>query len=116
MGLLEELRVLGVNVEDALERLGGDEEFYKKMLAIFVDTIEMYYVDTKFNENDYEKIIEKAHAIKGASGNLSITPLYEAYTKIVDELRKKNLQSAREEIERILPMQKKIISCIQKYM
>lgn len=49
-----------------------------------------------FDGNDYKDMIEKAHAIKGAAGNLSITPVYEAYTEIVNLLRADQPAQARE--------------------
>lgn len=49
-----------------------------------------------FDGNDYKDMIEKAHAIKGEAGNLSITPVYEAYTEIVNLLRADQPAQARE--------------------
>ena len=47
-------------------------------------------------------------------GNLSVTPLYEGYTKIVNDLRAGQPEPAKAELERILPIQKQIIDCIEK--
>lgn len=115
MSLFEELKTLGVNVDEAMERLMGSVSLYERMLGKFVDMINNADISPDFDENDYAEIIEKTHAIKGASGNLSITPIYEAYTKIVDLLRKEQPALAKEVLKDVLPIQTKILNCIEKY-
>ena len=116
MGLFDELKELGVDVDDAMRRLNNNQALYQRLLNTFTKTIQEYQVQPDFDGSNYSEIIEKAHAIKGTSGNLSIMPIYESYTKIVDLLRKDDPESARDEIKNILPVQEKIIDCIKKYM
>ena len=111
MNLLDELRELGVSVDEGVKRLGGSAAIYKKMLGSFKKMMNTY----SFGNEGYEDIIEKAHAIKGASGNLSVTPVYEAYSQIVDLLRAGQPDQAREALLKVLPVQEKIISTIDKY-
>ena len=59
---------------------------------------------------------EKAHALRGTSGNLSITPVYEAYTEIMNLLRAGRPDEAKQLIAKIIPVQEQIVSCIEKYM
>ena len=40
MNLLDELRTLGVDVDDGLKRLMGNEKLYKRLLGSFVKMIE----------------------------------------------------------------------------
>lgn len=115
MTLLEELRTLDVDVDGGLKRINGNEKLYTKLLGSFSKSINTYRVEADFDGNDYNDIIEKAHAIKGVSGNLSITPVYEAYTKIVDLLRAGKPEEARPLIEGIIPVQDNIVACIAKY-
>lgn len=114
MALIEELKTYGVNVEEALDRMMGNTALYEKMLGRFVDMAETSAVTPDFDNNDYQEIIEKAHALKGATGNLSLTPLYEAYTEIVSLLRKDDPEQAKKILTDILPVQKDILDCIQK--
>lgn len=113
--MLEELKGLGVNVDEALKRLGGNEAFYKKMLGRIQSMLEETTVNPEFDANDYQEVIENAHAIKGATGNLSLTPLYKAYTDIVDLLRQGSPEEARKILVDILPVQAQIIEVINKY-
>lgn len=115
MGLLEDLKELGANIEEGLNRLGGNQALYERLLGSFMKTMETHYVEPDFDSNDYAEIIEKAHAIKGTSGNLSLTPVYEAYTEIVDLLRGGKPEEAKEVLAKILPVQEEIMQCIAKY-
>lgn len=115
MTLFEELKTLDVDVDGGLKRINGNEKLYTKLLGSFIKSINTYKVTPDYDGNDYNEVIEKAHAIKGVSGNLSITPVYEAYTKIVDLLRAGKPEEARPILEDILPVQEKIVACIEKY-
>ena len=77
MSLFEELKGLGVDVDGGLKRINGNEKLYTKLLGSFTKSINTYHVGADFDGTDYNETIEKAHAIKGVSGNLSITPVYE---------------------------------------
>ena len=116
MSLLDEMKELGVNVDEGLKRFMGNSALYEKMFGSFVKMINKSLVDPDFDANDYQDVIEKTHAIKGATGNLSITPLYEAYSKIVSLLREDKPEEAREVLKNILPVQAEIVSRIEKHI
>jgi FOG: HPt domain len=115
MGLLEDLKALNVNVDEGLERMMGNSSLYERMLVKFIKVMNDLEVSPDFDNNDYAEIIEKTHTIKGASGNLSITPIYEAYTEIVNLLRSDKPDEAKQILRDILPVQKEILACIEKY-
>ncbi len=95
--------------------MGGNSALYERMLVKLKDMINNSPVPTDFDCNDYEDIIEIAHSIKGASGNLSVTPIYKFYSEFVDLLRGKQPEEAKKLLEKALPIQKEIIDCIEKY-
>ena len=115
MGMIEDLKELGVNTEEGLKRLNGNQSFYERMLRSVPKMLEKDLVDPEFPADDYGDIIEKTHAIKGATGNLSLTPLYEAYTQIVDLLRESKPEEARKILKDILPVQEQILNTINQY-
>lgn len=115
MGMLEELKEMGVNTEEAIDRFVGNAALYEKMLRTFPKMIRSSEVDPDFDANDYADMIEKTHAIKGTSGNLSLTPIYKAYTDIVDLLRSGKPEEARQVLKDILPVQEKILECIERH-
>lgn len=114
MELLEELKSLGVNVDEGLARMMGKKDLYTRLLGVYVKTMGEQYVGPDFDAND-STVVERAHSIKGTSGNMSITPVYEAYTKIVERLRAGKPEEARALLKAILPVQEKIIACIKRY-
>lgn len=116
MDLFDELKDLGVDVDGGLRRINGNETLYRRLLGSFVNTIKDKYVQTDFDASDCTETIEKVHTIKGTSGNLSITPIYESYTEILNLLRGGQPEQAREKLEQILPIQENIIQCIEKHM
>lgn len=116
MNLIEELKQLGVNTDEAIERMNGNASFYERMLVKFADMMKNSVVQPEFDCNDYAHITEAAHAIKGASGNLSVMPVYKAYSEIVRLLRAGQPQQAKEVLNMILPVQQAIIACIEKYL
>jgi len=115
MNLLEELNALGINTEEALARMNGNVSLYERMLVKFVDMMKNSIIQPDFDCNHYADITEAAHTVKGVSGNLSLTPIYEAYTEIVRLLRAGQPEQAKAVLKGIIPTQTKIINCIEKY-
>ena len=115
MALLDELKELHVDVEQALSSLGGNSPLYEKLIFKLSAMIRDYEDTDGFEDNDYQEIMEKAHALKGATGNLAVTPLYNGYSDIVRLLREERPKQAKEVIRTMLPVQEEIIRCIEKY-
>jgi len=115
MNLIHELKGLGVNTDEGLQRMGGNSSLYEAMLVKLKDMIKDSPVRMDFDCNDYADIIEVSHAIKGASGNLAVTPIYEFYSEFVKLLRQQQPEQAKKILEKALPIQNAIIDCIEKY-
>lgn len=116
MSMFDELKELGVNIDEGMKRLMGNASLYERMLGTFTKMINDSSIKPEdFDCDDCTEMIEKTHAIKGASGNLSLTPVYEAYTKMVDLLRQDKPAEAKAVFEEVLPVQTEIISCIEKH-
>ena len=114
-GLLNELSVLGVDVQKALHNLSGKDTLYEKLLFKFADMVKDSEIPRDFGQEDAAHIIEKVHALKGVSGNLAITPLFESYTRILGALREGDLQTSKQLLEELVPLEKQILKCIDKY-
>ncbi len=113
MSLIQELKDLGVNTDEGLERMGGNSSLYERMLVKLKDMIKESPVQMDFDCNNYEDIIDAAHTIKGASGNLAVTPIYELYSEIVKLLRAQQPEQAKKVLEESLPVQNAIVECIE---
>lgn len=115
MGLLEELEAEGADIEGGLQRLGNKTDFYIRMLRRLPGLMEEKPVTVTLIQEEPARAAENAHAIKGTAGNLSITPLYESYSKIVARLRENDSSAAASALKEILPVQGRILSIIEKY-
>jgi len=113
MSLLDDLQGFGVDVQDGLKRFVNKAALYEKMLKKFPAAAEELPVANAFTSGDLEQALANAHTLKGMTGNLSLTPLYEAYTDIVALLREGKPNEAQALLLKILPLQEQIISCIK---
>ena len=116
MSFFDELKALGVDIDGGLKRLNGNEKLYTRLFGTFAKTLKANAVDVDFDSADLTPVIEKAHAIKGTAGNMSITPLYESYSEILALLRTEKPEEARQKLKEILPVQEDILRCIEKHM
>ena len=85
--ILDVLEDWGCDIEEGLTRLGGDEEFYETLLSGFLQENGMEELTKGIESCDYRRAFEAAHGLKGDTGNLSLTPLYEAVCLLVEDLR-----------------------------
>lgn len=115
MGFMEELETLGVNVKEGIDRVMGDQDLYESMLEMFVEAVKEPEVRKEdFNADNLDELIRQVHMLKGIAGNLSLTPLFEAYTKTLGLLRDNRPGEAKAVFEGLLPVQQQIIECIER--
>lgn len=113
MDILEELRELGADIDEALDRFMKNEALYKRMLGKLPAHIEKLEVLSFIEAGDNKTALENAHTLKGVTGNLSLMPLFEAYTDIVALFRAEKPREAKARLLEILPVQEKIVECIK---
>lgn len=117
MSLFAELKELGVNVEEGLERVMDDEPLYETMLGMFLEKVNTNPIKIEdFASKDLDTLIERVHILKGLTGNLAMTPLFEGYEKALVFLRTDRAGDAMKEYEGLLPTQTAIIECIKRYV
>ncbi len=111
----EELEQLGVDVDEGLDRVMGDESLYEMMLGMFLEALDESPIELgEFDSADLDPLIRKVHALKGTSGNLSLTPLFEGYVEVLGLLRGNQPKEAKAAMEKLIPVQAKIVECIQQ--
>jgi HPt (histidine-containing phosphotransfer) domain-containing protein len=76
-----------IDTKAGLNRVRGNTAIYRKMLTMFLDSKEFGAFEEALAANDYQKAADVAHAIKGLTGNLSLTLLFEESTKLMNQLR-----------------------------
>jgi HPt (histidine-containing phosphotransfer) domain-containing protein len=113
MSFMNELNNLGVDTELACKRFMDNRLLYEKMLKKFVDTVPDLEVLSYLEKEDYQTALAHAHTLKGVTGNLSLMPLYQAYSDIVALLRQNEYKKAEDILKDVLPVQESIICCIK---
>lgn len=115
MGLIEDIALLGADTDDGLTRFMGNSALYERMLKKLPGVIEANPVMTFVKSGDLDSALTNAHTIKGVVGNLSLSPLYDNYTKVVELFRGREPAKAEELLERTLEIQRQFMECIKKY-
>lgn len=117
MNLIEELKSLGVDVDDGLNRVMGDNSLYEMMLGMFIDAVNEKPVNPEdFDSGNLDEVIARIHMLKGVTGNLAMTPLFTAYTNSLQLLRAGQPREAKAIFEQLLPVQSEILACIKRHM
>jgi len=79
----------GLDIDNALARMGGSAKLLNKMIRRFVETQSdvMARIDTAMENSDVETAIREAHTVKGLSGNIGATPMALAAGKVEGMLK-----------------------------
>ncbi|MEG2660329.1 MAG: Hpt domain-containing protein [Oscillospiraceae bacterium] len=91
--LLIELKGYGADVDGAMGRFLDDVDLYKSCFASFLNDEAFQKLGSAILNSDYEKAFEYAHTLKGVTGNMGLTPLYNTICTTVDVLRNKDYSS-----------------------
>ncbi len=86
---IEELKNAGADVETGLSRCVGKEDLYLKLVNMGLSDKKFEELGTALKSNDLTQAFELCHALKGAIGNLALTPLYKVLSQMTEKLRNK---------------------------
>lgn len=76
-----------VDVDAGLARVRGNKMIYGKMLGLFLNSPEFAAFEECMAAGDWAKGVEVIHGIKGMTGNLSLTPLFELSSALNEQLK-----------------------------
>ena len=93
---LNELKSIGVDIDDALERFMNNEMLFKKFFKKLLNDNNFTLLQEAFKNHNIDDAISYAHTLKGVCGNLAIKPLYHLFDEIVKALRSDNWDVAIE--------------------
>lgn len=85
-----------IDLDTALARVRGNKTIYRKMLQLFTSSTEFAALEEALAAKDYEKVDAVAHAIKGMTGNLGFTPLFDTSVTLMLEARAGAVSEATE--------------------
>ena len=84
---IDSLKQFGANVDEGLKRCMNNEEFYLKLVTKAVEDASYDKLKDAVEAGDLDAAFEAAHALKGVSANLALTPIYEPVFEITELLR-----------------------------
>lgn len=107
----ESLEIEGVDIQSALGRVGGNKKLLLKLLKRFIETQSnvLERIEIALDGNDMQSAIREAHTIKGVSGNIGATFLYQCAENLEMTLRNGEistlsvaLKTMKMELERLI--------------
>ena len=84
---IESLKALGADTETGLARCVNNEDFYLSMVKIVLEDNGYDELKALIDSHSIPEAFERAHALKGILGNVSLTTLYEPVAEMTEELR-----------------------------
>ena len=87
-----------LNIKEQAENLGLEEEEFKEMIDLFVETcgFDLERLTFAIRDGSMKEVIEASHSIKGASGNLGFTDMYDLARELEAKARDDVIEGAME--------------------
>ncbi|MBN1933650.1 MAG: PAS domain S-box protein [Anaerolineae bacterium] len=92
-----------LNLAEALDRLGGDREFFAELMRLLLHEIdqELPMMDQAIRDGDTETLMRLAHSLKGAAASLSAEPVRAAAHQLEMIGRSADLKAAPKAFEQL---------------
>jgi HPt (histidine-containing phosphotransfer) domain-containing protein len=87
-----------IDIDSGLRRVAGSAKIYVKILNSFLATEELNKLTANLAAGDIEAAAATAHGIKGMSGNLSLTKLYNETVAFEGKLKQGGYEPADKEV------------------
>ena len=110
---LDKFAAYGADVEGVMDRFMDDEDLLMTCLDQFVADDEVEQLKEEMDKGDYEQAFEVAHALKGVSGNLGLTPLFQATCVLVEALRHKEYDNLKEQLALVLERREEFVKAYE---
>ena len=107
---IENLKEYGANVEEGLTRCMNNEALYLRLAGTIPAEGRFEALKKNIEDRDLDSAFENAHALKGVTGNLSLTPLYDPLSKITELLRAREDTDYSELINEIISQKDRLSS------
>ena len=113
------METYGVNYALTMERFMRQEKMYVRILGMLFKDESLGDLRRALQAENLDGAFQAAHTLKGVSGNLGLTPLYEAIWDIVEPLRhgeKRSdypamLEKIEEEFVKVRQMHEELTAC-----
>ena len=84
---IETLKAYGANVEEGMARCMNNEAFYLRIVNMVLADASFDKLKAAVEAGDASAAFEAAHALKGAAGNVSLTPIFNPVCAFSDTLK-----------------------------
>ena len=98
----DQLKAYGADVNEGMARCVGNEALYLRLVASVPKEKSFDRLKESIASGNLDTAFESAHALKGVTGNLSLTPLYNPLVRITELLRAKTAMDYTEILDEIL--------------
>lgn len=99
---------IGVNTKEGLERCLNNEQFYLNLVRKTMEGDSFEKLNEAIRTNDLNTAFEIAHNLKGVTGNLALTPLFQPLSEMTEHLRAREQMDYTSYIESITASKQKI--------
>ena len=100
------------NYEEALSRMMNDF-LIEKLVSKFISNNQYADLIAAYEANNYQAVFNNAHALKGVTGNLALTSLYEISSIICEATRNNPNPNIDKEINTLKETYSLIVNCYQ---
>ena len=92
-----------MDFEIPAQKLGLEVDEYLELIELFIETgsNDLKGIEDAMAKNDVQAVVERSHSLKGASGNLGITEIYERAKNIESRARENNLDGVEDTVKEI---------------
>ena len=86
---IDSLKAFGANTDEGLGRCFNNEAFYLRLVGMGLADANFDRLKAAFDAGNAKEAFEAAHALKGAMGNLALTPICQPVNALTELLRGK---------------------------
>lgn len=109
----EALKEVGVDYTAGVLHFAGKEELYVKYLRKYGEDHHLQDAVAAYEKTDYKEMLDQIHALKGLSGTLGFSQMFQSASAIVTDLRREEYQTIGEQLKQMQLYQKKLIVAIK---
>lgn len=84
---IKSLEAYGANTAEGMARCMNNESFYLRMVSMVLEDSNFEALRSAMEARDANAAFEAAHALKGAVGNVSLTPIFGPVCELTEALR-----------------------------
>ena len=100
MNIKEFYNSIGGNYENAIKIMMNDVFIERMLDKFFLNNVYSELISA-YEKNDIQAVFALAHSLKGVTGNLALTPLYEISCKITEATRSLKEANIDQEIDEL---------------